>query len=98
MRLLPVLITACGLLAGCGDEEPPDKTEGLEPTTHTLGSTWTPEGTTDEASDSGESGSDETDGECAEEGEACEITEDGWHNCCLGRHTCFPEGCYYTEP
>lgn len=37
-------------------------------------------------------------GECREEGEACTAYENGGSNCCNGRHTCFPEGCYYTEP
>jgi hypothetical protein len=97
------MFAACGLLAGCGDEAPPTKAETLEAPAHTLGSTWVPGSSTDEAEDSGEAPSDtpdetDADGECAEEGEACEITDDGWHNCCLSRHTCFPEGCYYTAP
>ncbi|MCB9742926.1 MAG: hypothetical protein H6741_05445 [Alphaproteobacteria bacterium] len=35
---------------------------------------------------------------CAEEGEACVAYDDGTSSCCNGRHTCFPEGCYYSQP
>lgn len=37
-------------------------------------------------------------GECDGEGEACVDYEDGLSSCCNGRHTCFPKGCYYSQP
>ncbi len=59
-----------------------------------------------DGSDSGDGGSDgdSDDGgdsaepACDEEGEACELYDDGTSSCCMGRHTCFPEGCYYSLP
>jgi hypothetical protein len=37
-------------------------------------------------------------GECRDEAESCIAYDDGTSNCCNSRHTCFPEGCFYTEP
>ncbi|MDQ3033885.1 MAG: hypothetical protein M3Y87_15825 [Myxococcota bacterium] len=36
-------------------------------------------------------------GACAEEGEACVLIDgvSGRSNCCISRHTCFPDGCRY---
>lgn len=33
---------------------------------------------------------------CAQEGEACTGYRDGTSSCCNGRHTCYPQGCYYS--
>lgn len=52
---------------------------------------------TDSPTDSPQDSPEDT-ATCAEEGEACEIFEDGTSSCCIGRHTCFPEGCYYSQP
>lgn len=36
--------------------------------------------------------------ECRDQGESCNAWDDGTSDCCNGRHTCFPEGCFYTQP
>lgn len=41
---------------------------------------------------------DDTGSVCADEGEACVVEDDGRSDCCNGRHTCFAEGCYYSQP
>lgn len=107
MRPLATMLVCVALLAACDDEVPPEKTETVAGEDHALGGSWEPENNDEHAIGTEDSGLGSSDGpddtedpeaECAEEGEACEITDDGWHNCCLGRHTCFPEGCYYTAP
>ena len=56
------------------------------------------ESSTQEDSATQDSDVQDTEAECAEEGEACEIYEDYLSSCCNGRHTCFEEGCYYSQP
>lgn len=37
--------------------------------------------------------------ECREDGESCTVDPDNYRgDCCLSRQTCFPEGCYYSDP
>jgi hypothetical protein len=50
------------------------------------------------APDKTDTGTDTGPEECRDEGESCTAYEGGTSNCCNGRHTCFPEGCYYVQP
>ena len=101
LTLAPVVLMALSMLVACGDgpTEPPagdtvvgsdaDDIDGV------------PEDRDGASEDDGEdpgdvdTGTDDPEGTCADEGEVCVILEDGRSNCCNGRHTCYPEGCYY---
>ncbi len=55
-----------------------------------------------ETGDTGERAETGDTSTCAGDGEPCVNYEEsqnrGWNNCCFSRQTCFPEGCYYSQP
>lgn len=93
LALMTALLTS--LVACTGSDDDPKDSSSVQDSSAAEDSSAVEDSPDDSSTaDSAE----DTEDECRDEGESCEIYEDGRSNCCNGRHTCFPEGCYYTQP